>query len=60
MPLTGEAIRMMNYVDDISTTLRRVLALSATLSVEERKRVSNYLRASSPSVDEVLAVLDGK
>jgi hypothetical protein len=60
MPLTGEAIRMMNYVDDISTTLRRLLALSATLSIEERKRVSNYLRASSPSVDEVLAALDAK
>lgn len=60
MPLTGEAIRMMNYVDDISTTLRRILALSPTLSAEERKRVSEYLRASSPGVDEVLATLDAK
>ncbi len=60
MPLTGEAIRMMNYVDDISTTLRRVLALSATLSPEERKRVSAYLRASSPNVDQVLTALDSK
>ncbi len=25
-PLSGEAIRLMNYVDDVSTTLRRVLA----------------------------------
>ena len=23
MPLSGEAIRLMNYVDDVSTTLRR-------------------------------------
>jgi hypothetical protein len=60
MPLTGEAIRMMNYVDDISTTLRRILALSVTLSPEERKRVGSHLRASSPSVDEVLAALDAK
>ncbi len=25
MPLSGEAIRTMNYVDDISVTLRRIL-----------------------------------
>ena len=60
MPLTGEAIRMMNYVDDISTTLRRILALSPTLSAEERKRVSEHMRASSPSTDEVLAALEIK
>jgi hypothetical protein len=57
MPLSGEAIRMMNYVDDISTTLRRILALSPTLSADERRRVSDYLRASSPSTDEVLNAL---
>ncbi len=44
MPLSGEAIRMMNYIDDISTTLRRILALSPTLSAEERKRVGEYLK----------------
>lgn len=60
MPLTGEAIRMMNYVDDIAITLRRILALTPTLSAEERKRVGEYLRASSPSADEVLTVLDAK
>ena len=60
MPLSGEAIRMMNYVDDISTTLRRILALTPTLSPDERKRVSDYLRASSPSADEVLTALDSK
>jgi hypothetical protein len=60
MPLSGEAIRMMNYVDDIATTLRRILALSATLSPEERKRVADYLRASSPNADQVLASLDAK
>ena len=44
MPLSGEAIRMMNYIDDISTTLRRILALAPTLSAEERKRVGEYLK----------------
>jgi hypothetical protein len=28
MPLSGEAIRLMNYVDDVAVTLRRILALS--------------------------------
>jgi RPA family protein len=60
MPLTGEAIRMMNLVDDISTTLRRILALSPTLSAEERKRVSEYLRASTPNAEQVLAALEVK
>jgi hypothetical protein len=58
MPLSGEAIRMMNYIDDISTTLRRILALSPTLSADERKRVGEYLKASSPSADEAMAALN--
>ena len=53
MPLSGEAIRMMNYVDDVATTMRR-------LTNEERKRVSEYLRVSSPNAGEVLAALDKK
>src|SRR6185437_7612444 len=36
MPLSGEAIRMMNYVDDVSTTLRRILSLVPTLTPDER------------------------
>jgi hypothetical protein len=60
MPLSGEAIRMMNYVDDISITLRRILALSPTLSTDERKRVMEYLRSSSPNADEVLKALEPK
>jgi hypothetical protein len=57
MPLSGEAIRMMNYIDDIATTLRRILALTPTLSAEERKRVADYLKASSPSADEAMNAL---
>jgi hypothetical protein len=58
MPLSGEAIRMMNYVDDVATTMRRLLAVAPMLTNEERKRVSEYLRASSPNAQEVLTVLD--
>jgi hypothetical protein len=60
MPLSGEAIRMMNYIDDIATTLRRILALSPTLSADERKRVGEYLKASSPSADEAMTALNLK
>ena len=57
MPLSGEAIRMMNYVDDVAVTLRRVLALIPTLTPEERKRVSEYLKVSQPSAETVMAAL---
>ena len=60
MPLSGEAIRLMNYVDDVATTLRRVLALSPALTDAERKRLSEYLRNSEPNVDAVIAALEKK
>jgi hypothetical protein len=58
MPLSGEAIRMMNYVDDVATTMRRLL--STVLTVEERKRVCEYLKASRPNANEVLSILEVK
>jgi hypothetical protein len=60
MPLSGEAIRMMNYVDDIATTMRRLLATVPILTAEERARVSEYLRNSLPNAQEVLTALDKK
>jgi len=60
MPLSGEAIRMMNYVDDVSVTLRRILALVPTLTPEEKQRVSEYLKQSQPGVDTVQAALASK
>lgn len=59
-PLSGEAIRLMNYVDDVATTLRRVLALAPTLTADERKRLSEYLKNSSPNADEVMGALNVK
>jgi hypothetical protein len=53
MPLSGEAIRMMNYVDDVAVTLRRVLALVPSLTPEERERVSEYIRESRPNADKI-------
>ena len=55
MPLSGEAIRMMNYIDDISTTLRRILALSPTLSADEREQAEAMLLVD-PGFAEIVRV----
>jgi hypothetical protein len=57
MPLSGEAIRVMNLVDDVATTMRRMIALIPTLAPDERKRVSEYLKQSEPSVEQVQQAL---
>jgi len=57
MPLSGEAIRVMNLVDDVATTMRRMLSLIPALDAEERARVSEYLKNSQPDADAVQAVL---
>jgi ribosomal protein S15P/S13E len=44
----------------VSTTLRRVLALAPTLTVDERKRLLDYLKNSSPNADTVLEALSVK
>lgn len=60
MPLSGEAIRLMNYIDDVSVTLRRVLAFVPTLSPEERRRVSEHLRHAKPSVEDIARALEAE
>jgi hypothetical protein len=57
MPLSGEAIRTMNYVDDISVTLRRILAVLPSLTDEERQRVAEHIKHADPSYDSVLAAM---
>ncbi len=57
MPLSGEAIRLMNYIDDVAVTLRRVLAAAPSLSLEERARVAEHLEKASPSASDVLQAL---
>ncbi len=57
MPLSGEAIRVMNLVDDVATTMRRMIALIPALAPDEKKRVSDYLKQSEPGAEQVLAVL---
>jgi hypothetical protein len=58
MPATGELIRMMNYVDDIAATLRRVQVGISTMTAEEKKRLAEYMRKSDPSFIKTLEALD--
>ncbi len=60
MPLSGEAIRTMNYVDDISVTLRRILTVLPVLTPEERERVSAHIRQSDPSYESVVSAIAAK
>ena len=57
MPLSGEAIRTMNYVDDISVTLRRILSVLPILTPEERERVAEHIRQADPSYESVIAAV---
>jgi hypothetical protein len=60
MPLSGEAIRTMNYVDDISVTLRRILAVLPSLTDDERQRVSDHIKAAEPSYESVINAVASK
>ena len=60
MPLSGEAIRTMNYVDDISVTLRRILTVMPMLTEEERVRIAEHIKNSEPSYESVVTALEAK
>ena len=47
----------MNYVDDISVTLRRILSVQPFLTAEEKQRVAEYIKQADPSVESVLVAL---
>ncbi|HEY7617281.1 MAG TPA: hypothetical protein VH744_10795 [Terriglobales bacterium] len=58
MAATGELIRLMNYVDDITTTLRRINAFIPMMEGDERKRLAEYLRSANVALGELLARLE--
>jgi hypothetical protein len=59
MPVaSGELIRMMNYVDDIAATLRRIQASLSFITPEERKRLAEYMHSSNPNWAKVLESLE--
>jgi hypothetical protein len=60
MVVSGELIRMMNYVDEMATTLRRISANIPTMSEDEKKRLADYIRKSDPSVQGILQKLEAR
>ncbi len=58
MPASGELIRMMNYIDDIAATLRRVNASLYLLSPEDKQRLAEYMRKSDPSFSQMVDLLE--
>lgn len=60
MPLSGEAIRTMNYVDDISVTLRRILSVLPVLTEEEKQRVASHIEQAEPSYESVVKAFQAK
>jgi hypothetical protein len=58
MQATGELIRLLNYVDDIAATMRRIHATIPTLTPEEKKRLAEYMRKSDPNFVAVLDMLE--
>jgi len=58
MAATGELIRLINYVDDINTTLRRIQASLYGMDAEERKRLAESLRSADDRLRELLAEVE--
>jgi len=58
MAATGELIRLINYVDDITTTLRRIQASLYGMDAEERKRLAESLRSADERLRELLAEVE--
>ncbi|HJX85693.1 MAG TPA: hypothetical protein VJ723_15240 [Candidatus Angelobacter sp.] len=58
MVVSGELIRMMNYVDDIAATLRRVQIGIDAMTDDEKKRLADYMRHSDPNYEAMLQALE--
>jgi hypothetical protein len=58
MAATGELIRMMNFVDDIAATLRRINSSFYLLNGEEKKRLAEYMRKADPNFLNVIEMLE--
>lgn len=55
---TGELIRAMNYVDDITATLRRICIYIPSMSPDERQRLAEAMRKAADSFNSALADLE--
>jgi len=58
MPATGELIRSLNYVEDISATVRRIIPSIPSMSADERKKIADALRGAVGNINEIVAQLE--
>jgi hypothetical protein len=58
MPASGELIRLLNYVDDITTTLRRITSNFAGITEDEKKRLAEYMRKADSQIQDAIKRLD--
>jgi hypothetical protein len=58
MPASGELIRCMNYVEDMTNTLRRVAISIPPMPTDERKRLADSLREIKKAIDAAITDLD--
>jgi hypothetical protein len=58
MPATGELIRSMNYVEDITATLRRICISIPAMSTEERLRLAESLRGVTAAINAAMVDLE--
>jgi hypothetical protein len=58
MAATGELIRLINYVDDISTTLRRISASIPLMDADERKKLAEHMRTVGSNFSALLNQLE--
>src|SRR5246127_889644 len=56
--VTGELIRAMNYVEDITATLRRICIYIPAMSPDERKRLAEAMRGAAMQVNAAIADLE--
>jgi hypothetical protein len=54
MPVSGELIRMINYVDDITTTLRRISSTLPLMTDDERKRLADHMRQAVTKFEQTI------
>ncbi|MGA8270621.1 MAG: hypothetical protein WB919_03620 [Candidatus Sulfotelmatobacter sp.] len=58
MLASGELIRAMNYVDDITTTLRRISISIPAMNADERKRLADSLRSAGGALNDAIKDLE--
>ena len=58
MSATGELIRLMNYVDDITITLRRITANFGSMTEDERKKLADYMRKADGLIQDAIKRLE--